>query len=1208
MNGKMLSTLFCLLLLFNILIPTNSEDGAVSPDILKSSSGESISSQTLEPESVAFTPNLGQVSDASIMFYTSSRNAAFGLSTVYIYNWERPESGAMRDVMGMDSPPKPLRGSAVKLTFPGSNSVMPVGNDAAPYRSNYIMGNNTDGWHTGIVNYREIIYKNLWDGVDLVYRIEKGALKYDIIVHPYADMSQVRIMAEGQNGMTISDDGSLELSMGENIIIRDAGLNVFYSNDREESIPAGFKLLGNGTYSFDIPSRDPARTMIIDPLIYSTFLGGGGFDCAMDVAVGNDGCTYVTGYTDSLNFPTVPGAFDLQYHGYTHDAFVTKMSQDGTSIIYSTYLGDTAGDYAQAIVVDDAGCAYISGYAMSYGYPVTPGAYQTIHAGEIDGFITKISPSGDALVYSSFIGGEFDDYARGIAIDVNGFAYVLGDTRSLGFPITPKAVIGTFHGQLYSDERDNVLLPELFVTKFGQSGDSLGYSTFIGHDGSDVAGDIAVDGKGYAYVTGHTTSTSYPRSNPAFDDTHNGAQDVLVTKLSQTGSSIIYSTLLGGPGIDVGCGIEVTASGEAYVTGYTSSPAFPTTPNAFDTIHNGIIDAFVTRLGSNGNWLVYSTFIGGSGYDYGNDLTIDPSGCAYITGLTSSINFPTTSGSFNASYNGGQDAFMSKLSTSGNALLHSTYMGGTGRDSGNGIDMGADGFAYVVGETASADYPTTPGANDTDFNGNSDAFVTKFDITPPIANAGWDQQIGEGNILYIDGSGSTDNHGIVNYTWTFHDGSENFTIYFASLQHRFMTPGIFDITLNVTDATGNWGSDAMTLTVLDTTVPVAAAGPDILADEDTSVTFNGSGSTDNVGITNYTWSFTQGSVAVKLFGQSPRHVFAMPGTYSITLVVRDAAGNTGTDTVRADIADITVPTANAGRDKAVYKDSDFTFNGTASRDNVKIVDYAWRFFDGISDIILSGATPSHHFTIPGVYLVTLDVTDGAGLADSDAMYLSVLETTPPVAEAGPDITCHELEPMHFDGSGCTDNVGVAEWVWSFNDGSNNVTAYGASASWIFTKPGVYDVTLTALDAAGNLDTDTLVLTVTDVMQPTAIPGGNQIVNAGAAVAFDGSGSFDSSGIVNYSWAFVYNGTTITLYGPVQSFQFSAPGTYEVTLTVWDATGKNASSEITIMALPASADDAAWVDGFIWLLAGTAAILALIAVIMLVKLRRGAGRP
>jgi hypothetical protein len=389
-------------------------------------------------------------------------------------------------------------------------------------------------------------------------------------------------------------------------------------------------------------------------LVYSTFLGGIGTDVGEDIAVDVAGNAYVTGFTASTDFPTTPGAFDTTFNGGQADAFVTKLNAAGSApLLYSSYLGGAGADFGLGLAIDAIGNAYVAGQTGSTDFPTTPAAFDTTLNG-IDAFVTKVNASGSApLMYSTYLGGGGDDPAWGIAVDAAGSAYVTGFTTSANFPTTPGAFDTTLNR-----------LADVFVTKFNAAGSApLMYSTYLGGDENEVGHGIAVDSNGNAYVTGHTDSADFPTTPTAFDPTKNGGPDAFVTRFNATGSApLVYSTFLGGSGPDEGRQIKVDAAGNAYVTGFTPSADFPTTPGAFGETHNGGYDAFVTKLNAAGSApLLYSTYLGGAGLDAGYGIAIDAVGNAYVTGETSSANFPTTAAAFDTTYNGGGDAFVAKI-------------------------------------------------------------------------------------------------------------------------------------------------------------------------------------------------------------------------------------------------------------------------------------------------------------------------------------------------------------------------------------------------------------------------------------------------------------------------------------------------------------------------------------------------------------------
>ena len=416
-------------------------------------------------------------------------------------------------------------------------------------------------------------------------------------------------------------------------------------------------------------------------------------------------------------------------------------------MVYSTYLGGSGDDIAYGIATDSAGNAYVTGLTYSTDFPITPGAFQTTCGNPSscgNAFVTKLNPTGSALVYSTYLGGTV---AQGfsIAVDGGGNTYVTGYATN-NFPVTPDAFQTTCCGA--------------FVTKFNPTGSALVYSTYLGGSGGDSGQGIAVDSAGNSYVTGYTTSANFPVTPGAFQTTcgnPSSCGNTFVTKLNPTGSALVYSTYLGGSGVlayesaNSGFGIAVDSAGNAYVTGRTYSTNFPTTQGAFQETCGGnnyqcthLGDAFVTKFNPTGSALVYSTYLGGKYQDAGQGIAVDTAGNAYVTGYTTSANFPVTPGAFQRVCNSGApsscslygDAFVTKINPGGSGLVCSTYLGGSYIDEGNGIVVDGASNAYVTGYTTSINFPVTPGAFQTVCKSgsncpySSDVFVTKVPMLP----------------------------------------------------------------------------------------------------------------------------------------------------------------------------------------------------------------------------------------------------------------------------------------------------------------------------------------------------------------------------------------------------------------------------------------------------------------------------------------------
>ena len=430
---------------------------------------------------------------------------------------------------------------------------------------------------------------------------------------------------------------------------------------------AGYVYLAGETTSLDFPTtagafdstRDNYAAFVtkLDPtassLVYSTFLGGTGTDYGEDMALDAENNVFVVGYTLSNDFPVTPGAFDTTHNG-SRDAFVAKLNAAGNALEYATYLGGDDHDYGYGIAIDTLGHAYITGNTESDDFPTTSGAVDGSFNGGYSGdaFVAKLNPTGDDLEYSTFMGGDDDDYGRDIAADNSGYAYITGYTESDDFPVTAGALDESFNGGYHHDA---------FVAKLNPSGSALTYCTFLGGGDEDRGYAITIDDLGNAYVAGYTESDDFPTTAAAYDTTFDPSRDAFVIKLNSAGSDLEYGTFIGGDYRDVAYGIFSNAAGDVYVAGYTRSEDFPTTANAVDDTHNGQEDAFVVQLDPALSVLEYATYLGGSYDDVAHRVFVDASGNIYLAGETYSEDFPTTDGVFDNTYNNQWDIFVAQI-------------------------------------------------------------------------------------------------------------------------------------------------------------------------------------------------------------------------------------------------------------------------------------------------------------------------------------------------------------------------------------------------------------------------------------------------------------------------------------------------------------------------------------------------------------------
>ncbi len=591
--------------------------------------------------------------------------------------------------------------------------------------SNDFVGSDPSKWHTNIANYAEVAYKGVYRGINMVYHGDQQQLEYDFVVRPGASPGAIRLAFGGALGKSLDAQGDLVLHTSGGDMVEHAPVAYQVEGGVRHAVASRFVLGRDGQVGFQVGHHDHSKPLVIDPVLslsYSTYLGGAGaYTKGLGIAVDGSGDAYVTGVTLSPKFPTTKGAFQTSgafINTIGFGAFVTKFNAAGSALVYSTFLG---GISAVGIAVDSAGDAYVTG--STYDVPPLKNAFQAAAGGGGDAFVTKLNPSGSALVYSTYLGGSGQDSASGIAVDGSGDVYVTGDTVSTNFPTTPGSSQPVMGAQ------------EAFVSELNPAGSALVYSTYLGGMAESFANGIAVDRSGNAYVTGWTPSGNFPTTPGAFTSGSSGG--AFVAKLNATGSALVYAAQLAD---GKGSSIAVDGSGNAYVTGIATAPDFPTTAGAFQTTFGTSSDAFVTELNAAGTALVYSTRLGGSGGAsfesvFPGGIAVDGSGNIHVTGITGSTNFPTKN-ALQAAYGGGQfDAFVAELNPSqagAASLVYSTYLGGGDQDEGLGIALDSSGNTYVTGFSFSLDFPTKNAyqpqrtAQTTKHASIGDAFVTKI--------------------------------------------------------------------------------------------------------------------------------------------------------------------------------------------------------------------------------------------------------------------------------------------------------------------------------------------------------------------------------------------------------------------------------------------------------------------------------------------------
>lgn len=603
-------------------------------------------------------------------------------------------------------------GERLQLEFIGAGAdAVLAGEDLTGGRVSFLFGENAKDWQRDLPAFGSLRYRNLYPGIDLVYTTGDKGLKSEFIVAPGADPAAIRFRYPGARGVRL-DGGDLVVETGVGEVRERAP--VLYQLDGATRVPlAGrFELHGDGSAGFAVEEYDRTRPLYIDPeLQFSTFLGGSSLDYVTSLAVDGSGRVLVAGWTDSANFPTVS---PLRARSGGVDAFVVRYNAAGTGIDFATYFGGSGDDRAFGLAVDGSGQAVLAGYTTSSNFPVLAAGQGTLAGGK-DAFVVKLNAAGTGLVFSTYLGGSGQDEAKAVAVDVSGAIYVAGSTYSSNFPTLSAFQTMNAGGQ------------DGFLAKFSTGGSRL-YSTLLGGQADDRINAVAVDASGQAYVTGGTGSANFPTlgaAQPALA----GGQDAFVTKLAAGGTQLLYSTFLGGAGggtgaPEEGAGIAVDASGNAYVVGTTSSLNFPVVSAYQATHRGGTLDAFIAKLNPAGNALLFSTYLGGGGADYGLAIALHVNGIPHVAGQTNSWNFPTKD-PLQATNAGLQDAFVAQISPNGSALLWSSYLGGGQADGATAIGVDTSATIHVAGVTQSSNFPLRNALQGT-HAGLLDSFVARI--------------------------------------------------------------------------------------------------------------------------------------------------------------------------------------------------------------------------------------------------------------------------------------------------------------------------------------------------------------------------------------------------------------------------------------------------------------------------------------------------
>jgi hypothetical protein len=1158
---------------------------------------------------LSFEANQGQ-SDGSVRFLSRGNGYTLLLtSTGAVMAVSQPYRKA-RDLHNPGAGQSTNEISPIEMEFLGANPRAEIsGVEELRGKTNYFIGKDPKKWHTGIPTYAKVSYKNIYPGIDLVYYGNQRQLEYDFVVAPGADPKAIRLKMAGVGKMRRDQHGDLVVRVGATILRLTAPK--VYQEDVERHEVGGRWLRRSGhELQFAIGPYDKTKTLVIDPaaLVYSTYLGGSLTDVATGIAVDSSGDAYITGYTASggtqaaVPFPTTSGAYQTQCNGCTsltgtNNAFITELDPTGSVLIYSTFLGGNNGDSTNGIAIDASGNAYVVGTTFSSDFPVTPNAFQPACAGSCtkgDAFVTELDPEGQALVFSTFLGGTGADKGLAIAVGTPGGIYVTGSTTSTDFPTQNPFQPSCSGGCTDSDA---------FITEVNTGGGSLAYSTYLGGTGTDKGNGIAVDGSGDAFVVGSTGSSNFPVSSP-YQSTcggcANGLTAAFVTMFDPAGTALTYSTFLSGTQYPSGAAgdsafsVALDAAGDAYVAGSTTSTNFPTV-NAFQSSCAGgcsASDAFVTEFNPSGSALNYSTYLGGSGADQAFGIAVDSVGNAFVTGQTSSIDFPTPNQNyvFQSGCKGcpnGHDAFVAEVSVPGNGLVFSSYLGGTTSQTGAGIavNTAANGTntgdqAVIVGWTTSSNFPVTTGSFQGTFGGVEDAFISQF---PDVANCTTTHTLSgftvnatvtcTGNFVsgnqnqfvgFVWGDGATD--GFPGCTSPCQVSSGTVSL---SVSHTYST-GSYTAAPTVNDASG-----ASIVTVgFSVSVPPLA-----ITTQPASQTID-SGQTATLSVVatgapplSYQWyQGVSGNTSSPIAGaaNSTYTTPALTATTSYWVQVTNSSGfvksSTATITVKAIPPTITTQPASQTINSGQTATLSVVASGTPSPT------YQW--YQGASGDLSSPITGAINssYTTPALIATTsywVQAVNVAGKANSNTATITVNPIAPTITTqpASQTISSGQTATLSVVASGTP----APTYQWYQGTSGTLTSPIAGAVNSSYTTPALTVTTsywVQAVNVAGKANSNTATITVTApvVVAAATLPGGT----IGTAYTQTTLGA--SGGTPPYAWALAQGsqplppGITLSTTGALSGTPVAA-GIFNFTVQATDSKGLAASQGFSITVVP-----------------------------------------
>lgn len=617
-----------------------------------------------------------------------------------------------------------------RLRIDGGSSMTVEGQGDLPGLHSFFTGRDPSSWRARLPGHAAVTQRTATGDIEILARFAGGSFEYDVVLAPSTPVERISLCCEGPTALDLASDGSLVMRTPRGIL-RQRPPRAFETapDGTRREVAAAFALKGGLRFGFTTGPRTPGRSLVIDPALeWSTFAGSPGNDAFLALALDSAGRIVVAGQSTATTWPVSPSAFDPTFGGGAlyGDAVVSVFSADGSTLVASTYLGGSGEDLATALVIGAGDAITIAGFTSSADFPVTAGAAQTLPAGGYDAFLTTLDATASTLIASTRLGGSGDDFVYGLVATPGGSFLAVGHTTSGDFPATPGAFATTSAGGY-----------ESFAARLSSGLQTLEAATLLGGAGDDFAwaADLAPDGS--LVVAGWTASADHPVTPGAVSGTYGGGfYDGFVARMPSTLSTLAYATFLGGMGDDRIFTVAHDANGRPVAGGITSSPDFPVTPGAFGTtwIGGGTygFDAFIAKIDTTAGSLGFSTLLAGNHSDVVTVLRVDSADTITFAGRTTSTDWPTTAGAFDATYNGGYyDSIVGRLSSDGGTLLYSTLFGSSDYDSLVGLALHGTGAAIVAGVSNGADHPATPAAFQPSFAGGlSDGVVASLSLHP----------------------------------------------------------------------------------------------------------------------------------------------------------------------------------------------------------------------------------------------------------------------------------------------------------------------------------------------------------------------------------------------------------------------------------------------------------------------------------------------